>query len=45
MSAGLESPAPVVRQCLLGQVLGPQVQALLERVPRNPQVRALVLKP
>jgi hypothetical protein len=44
MSAGLESPAPVVRQCLLGQVLGPQVQALLERVPRNPQVRALVLK-
>lgn len=44
MSAVLDPPAPAARKCLLGQVLGPQVLALLERVPRNPQVRALVLK-
>lgn len=44
MSDVLTAPAPAVRKCLIGQVLGPQVLALLERVPRNPQVRALVLK-
>lgn len=36
--------APPARKCLIGQLLGPPVLALLERVPRNPQVRALVLK-
>ncbi len=44
MSAVLDPPAAVPRKCLIGQLLGPQVLALLERVPRNPQVRALVLK-
>ena len=44
MSAALTPPAPAARKCLIGQVLGPQMLALLERVPGNPQVRALVLK-
>ncbi|KAF0179593.1 MAG: hypothetical protein FD161_1210 [Limisphaerales bacterium] len=44
MSAVLTPPALAARKCLIGQVLGPQMLALLERVPRNPQVRALVLK-
>lgn len=44
MSEVLTASAPVQRKCLIGQLLGPQVLALLERVPRNPQVRALVLK-
>jgi len=44
MSAVLDSPATLPRKCLISHLLGPQVLALLERVPRNPQVRALVLK-
>jgi hypothetical protein len=44
MSVVLTPPAPVARKCLISHLLGPQVLALLERVPGNPQVRALVLK-
>ena len=44
MSDVLTAAAPVARKCLIGQLLGPQVLALLERVPRNPRVRARVLK-
>lgn len=44
MSAVLDQPATLPRKCLIGHLLGPQVLALLERVPHNPQVRALVLK-
>jgi len=44
MSAVMDPPATAARKCLIGHLLGPQVLALLERVPGNPQVRALVLK-
>jgi len=44
MSAVLAPPVAPSRKCLISHLLGPQVLALLERVPRNPQVRALVLK-
>jgi len=44
MSAVLDPPAAPARKCIISHLLGPQVLALLERVPRNPQVRALVLK-
>jgi len=40
----MDPPAAPPRKCLISHLLGPQVLALLERVPRNPQVRALVLK-
>jgi len=44
MSAVMDPPATVARKCLISHLLGSQVLALLERVPGNPQVRALVLK-